>query len=59
MTTAVSTQSAAPTPAKAQITTGGALAALVPQSLDDAFRLAKALSSAGPSSIASSPSAPR
>lgn len=47
MTTAVSTQTAAPTPAKAQITTGGALAALVPQSLDDAFRLAKALSSAG------------
>lgn len=32
---------------KANITTGGALAALVPQSLDEAFRLAKALSSAG------------
>jgi len=47
MTTAVSTQTAAQAPAKAQITTGGALAALVPQSLDDAFRLAKALSSAG------------
>ena len=47
MTTAVSTQTTAQAPAKAQITTGGALAALVPQSLDDAFRLAKALSSAG------------
>lgn len=44
---ATTTQAAAPAPAKAQITTGGALAALVPQSLDDAFRLAKALSSAG------------
>lgn len=32
---------------KAQITTGGALAALVPQSLDEAFRLAKALSVSG------------
>jgi hypothetical protein len=43
----VATQTAAPAPAKAPITTGGPLAALVPQSLDDAFRLAKALSSAG------------
>lgn len=40
------TTDAAPAP-KPQITTGGALAALVPQSLDDAFRLAKALSVAG------------
>jgi hypothetical protein len=32
---------------KAQITTGGPLAALVPQSLDEAFRLAKALSVSG------------
>lgn len=46
MNTAVSTQTAQ-APAKAHIATGGALAALVPQSLDDAFRLAKALSSAG------------
>lgn len=46
MTTQVATQ--APTAAaKPQVTTGGALAALVPQSLDDAFRLAKALSQAG------------
>lgn len=45
--TALSTQAAAPVPAKANVTTGGVLAALVPQNLDDAFRLAKALSSAG------------
>lgn len=41
---------AAPSPpviAKAGMSPGGAIAALVPQSLDDAFRLAKALSSAG------------
>lgn len=41
---------AAPSPAaisKAALQQGGALAALVPASLDDAFRLAKALSSAG------------
>jgi hypothetical protein len=45
--TALSTQAAAQPPAKANITTGGVLAALVPQSLDDAFRLAKALSLSG------------
>jgi hypothetical protein len=45
--TALSTQAAAQAPAKPNITTGGPLAALVPQNLDDAFRLAKALSSAG------------
>lgn len=47
--TALATQAAAKTPAppRPQITAGGALAALVPQTLDDAFRLAKALSSAG------------
>lgn len=32
---------------KAQLTSGGALAALVPQSLDEAFRLSKALSMSG------------
>ena len=32
---------------KANITTGGALSALVPQNIDDAFRLAKALSASG------------
>ena len=34
-------------PVKAQIAAGGALAALVPQNLDEAYRLAKALSAAG------------
>lgn len=34
-------------PAKANITTGGALSALVPQNLDDAYRLAKALAASG------------
>lgn len=43
--TALSTQTAPP--AKAEIKSGGALAALVPDSIDSAFRLAKALSSAG------------
>jgi hypothetical protein len=41
---------AAPSPpaiAKAQMQPGGALAALVPQSLDDAFRLSKALAASG------------
>jgi len=33
--------------AKPQVQTGGAIAALVPQSLDDAFRLAKALAMSG------------
>ncbi len=33
--------------AKPQVTTGGAIGALVPQSLDDAFRLAKALAMSG------------
>lgn len=37
----------APAAQKPQIAKGGALAALVPATLDDAFRLAKALSSAG------------
>lgn len=46
-TTALATQPEAPTPAKAQIGAGGVLAALAPQTLDEAFRLAKALSSAG------------
>ncbi len=36
-----------PVPQKAQIAAGGALAALVPQNLDEAFRLAKALSVSG------------
>lgn len=36
-----------PAIAKANLTTGGPLAALAPQNLDDAFRLAKALSLAG------------
>lgn len=45
--TALSTQAAAQAPAKANITAGGVLAALVPQNLDDAFRLAKALSASG------------
>ena len=40
------TQAAKPV-AKAEIRTGGALAALVPQSLDEAFRLANALSQSG------------
>lgn len=47
MTTALSTQAAAQAPAKAQIKAGGALAALVPQNLDEAFRLADALSKSG------------
>lgn len=46
-TTALSTQAAAKAPAKAAITTGGPLAALVPQSLDEAFRLATALAGSG------------
>lgn len=36
-----------PAIAKASMSPGGAIAALVPQSLDDAFRLAKALASSG------------
>lgn len=36
-----------PVPQKAQVAAGGALAALVPQNLDEAFRLAKALSVSG------------
>ena len=36
-----------PAIAKAQMTPGGQIAALVPQSLDDAFRLSKALASSG------------
>lgn len=45
MTTAVSTQTAPQT--KPPVKTGGALAALVPQDLDQAFRLAQALAGAG------------
>lgn len=47
--TALSTQAAAKAPAapKPAITTGGVLSALVPQDLDQAFRLAQALSGAG------------
>ena len=45
-TTAISTTTAQ-APAKAQVQAGGPLAALAPQSLDDAFRLAKALASSG------------
>lgn len=41
------TDASPPAIAKANLTTGGPLAALVPQSLDDAFRLAKALSMSG------------
>jgi hypothetical protein len=44
MTTAVSTEARA---AKPPVQTGGALAALVPQDLDQAFRLAQALAGAG------------
>ena len=36
-----------PTPIKANLSAGGQLAALVPQNLDDAFRLSKALSLSG------------
>lgn len=36
-----------PAPPKAEVNKGGALAALVPDSIDSAFRLAKALASAG------------
>jgi hypothetical protein len=36
-----------PAISKAQMSTGGAIAALVPQSLDDAFRLSKALAMSG------------
>lgn len=46
MTTAV-TKPEAQVPSKAPVQAGGVLAALAPQNLDDAFRLAKALSSAG------------
>lgn len=45
--TAVATTEAQAAQPKPNITTGGALAALVPQNIDDAFRLARALSSAG------------
>lgn len=47
--TALSTQAAAKAPAaqKPAITTGGVLGALVPQDLDQAFRLAQALAGAG------------
>lgn len=46
--TALSAQTAAKAPAaKPAIATGGALAALVPQDLDQAFRLAQALAGAG------------
>lgn len=45
--TALTTAAHSQATAKANITTGGALAALVPQNLDDAFRLAKALSASG------------
>ncbi len=41
------TQAALPAVSKANIAAGGALAALVPQSLDDAFRLSKALAISG------------
>ena len=44
--TAVTTPAVAP-PAKANITTGGALSALVPKTLDETFRLAKALAGSG------------
>lgn len=47
MTTQVAHHTATAIAPKPQISTGGALAALVPQSLDDAFRLAKALSQSG------------
>lgn len=43
---ATTTQAAKPT-VKAEIKTGGALSALAPQSLDEAFRLANALSQSG------------
>lgn len=41
------TEAPPPSIAKAQMTPGGPIAALVPQSLDDAFRLSKALSMSG------------
>lgn len=44
---AVSTTTAKPPAPKAEIKAGGVLAALVPQTLDDAFRLAKALAMSG------------
>ena len=44
--TALATQKAA-TPAKPQVTTGNPLAALVPDSIDSAFRLANALAASG------------
>lgn len=47
MTNAVSTETRNTPAPKPQVEAGGALAALVPQSLDQAFRLAQALSSAG------------
>ncbi len=45
--TALSTQAAASAPAKAHVATGGVLSALVPQTLDEAFRLATALAGSG------------
>lgn len=47
MTTELTTASPKPPAQKAQIKTGGALAALAPQSLDEAFRLASALAGSG------------
>lgn len=47
MSNALSTQAAAAAPAKAPVTTGGVLAALTPQTLDEAFRLAQALAGSG------------
>jgi len=47
MTTTALSATAAPSAPKAQVSTGGDLAALAPQTLDEAFRLAKALSASG------------
>lgn len=47
MANEVATQRSNPAPAKAQITKGGALEALVPKNIEETFRLAQALSASG------------